>query len=492
MNERGQTIAPMDFLSQCSTTGTRNPILEEIHERSAEVVLAIFRAVKIALIHSMNNDAVKSTLSLSHEVLNAFTESIGRTVTITYAQDTVFVCGELLRASSAVYASASELGSLLAKCGVSEIKFSAEVSRQDLFAFTEMTSACIRDPDRREQLLEMNIPHVHLRAVDAVLAKRENEHELDVKERTVRAYASAILVVRQFYESISAGATMLPHRVKRVAQRLVILAEESEPTLLGMTTLSHAQRDDAVRSVHSAILALVLARQITHDRLVLSRFAMAALLADAGRVHVVGAGGLDRLVTLTDEQESAIPRHAGAVAFITGGINTSSAHRAVVSVESTWLERQELLGSPYGGELDALLQSQLLRLSRALMDFVAPRDIAEALSPFDALAILADESWVDTTMLKLIISSVGFLPLGTVVEFNDGSWGVVTDRSQNDGRTLMPIVKLLTDGAGTALGEETFVDLGLSQTSSDTASRTVVRAISPDRTRFNVTRAFFD
>ena len=483
--------APMDFLTSCSTSSTLNPILEEIHERSAEVVLAIFRLVKIAMIHSLNNDAVKATIESSHQVLQSFIESVGRPALVTYAQETVFVCGELLRASSTVYQSAIELGALLAKCGASEVRLTSGLTEHDLLVFAEAISTSLRDPEKRGLLLEANIENINVRAVDALLVKREDEQDLSIKERTLRAYASAILVVRQFYEAIASGATMLPHRVKRVAQRLVILAEEAESSMLGMTTLTHAQRDDTVRAVHSSILALIIARQLTRDRVALSRFAMAALLADAGRAHVVSSDGVGRLVRLTDDDESRVPAHAGAIAFVTGGINFSSAERAVAAFETTWLERQELLGPLYDGDLEPLLQSQVLRLARALIDLVAPRDITEALTPFEAVAAIAELPWVDVSMVRLVINAVGALPIGTVVELDDGSWGVVTERSDADDTSLMPKVRLLTDERGATQVEATFVDLG---TVADQSGRTptIVRAISPDRTRFNVTRAFLD
>lgn len=475
-----------DFLARCTASGARNPLLEEIHERSAEVLLSVYRLVKISLVHALSNDAVSRTLETSHAILTSFSASIGRRAAITYAHDTVFVCGELLRASRGVYDSARELGSLLGRCGVSEVSFAPELEPSDLFAFTEAASTAIREGGKRRLLLAAQIPNVTVRPVDALLARRQDDRGLELRERVLRTYASSLLVVRQFYDGVATGAKMLPHRVKRVAQRLVVLAEESDSLLLGATTLAHAQRDDAVRAVHAAILALVMARRLTGDRLLLARLVLSALVADAGRAQVLGPEGRDRLVVPSDEAESAVPAHAAAVAFVTGGVSTVTAQRAVTAFEVTWLEREELLGPPYGGGLDPLDAATLLRLARRMVDLVAPRDIAMALSPFEALGRLAGEPWVDATLLRVATSALGFYPVGTVLELESGEWGVVVGPSQAPGAASLPRLRLVVDSRGRAHEAEAFVDLG----GPAGRGHGVARALRPDEARFNVTRAF--
>ncbi len=475
-----------DFLARCTASGTTNPVLDEIHERSAEVLLAVYRLMKISLVHSLTNDAVTRTLEASHAILTSFAVSIGRRATITYAHDTVFVCGELLRASRGVYESASELGVLLGRCGVSEVGFGPELGPADLFAFAEAASTAVREPGKRGLLLAAEIPNVKVRPVDALLARRQDERGLDLHERALRAYASSLLVVRQFYEGVATGAKMLPHRVKRVAQRLVVLAEESDTLLLGVTTLSHARRDDAVRAVHSAILALVLARRLTRDRLVLSRLVLAALVADAGRAQVAGPEGRDRLVVLPDEVEAAVPPHAAAVAFVTGGVSTATAQRTVAAFEATWLERSELLGPLHGGGIEPLLASALLRIARRMVDLVAPRDVSKALSPFEALSHLAAEGWVDPPLLRLATRALGFYPIGSVLELSSGEWGVVIGPSRAVGAESLPLLRLIADGRGAAVEGAAVLDLG----EEGRVDRSVVRVVEPGAARFNLTRAF--
>ena len=76
----------------------------------------------------------------------------------------------------------------------------------------------------------------------------------------------------------------------------------------------------------------------------MARLAMAALVAEAGRVRVAGPERRDRLVALPDSAEVTVPATTAAVGTATGGINIQNAERVVVVWEATWLERTNLLG----------------------------------------------------------------------------------------------------------------------------------------------------
>ena len=90
-----------------------------------------------------------------------------------------------------------------------------------------------RDPEQRGRLLETKLSNITVRQLDTSLQKNDEDEDLPHMEESLRAYASALVVLRQFYERIAQGKTVLPHRVKRVAQRMVSLAESDEGALHG-------------------------------------------------------------------------------------------------------------------------------------------------------------------------------------------------------------------------------------------------------------------
>src|SRR6185295_10215088 len=102
-----------DFLPHCVASTTGNPLLEQIRDQSSHVVLAVYRLVKNALVHAIDNSAMLETAAQSAEILQGFAAEVALAPTLTFADDSVFVCGQLLRASRKVYQTATELGTLL-------------------------------------------------------------------------------------------------------------------------------------------------------------------------------------------------------------------------------------------------------------------------------------------------------------------------------------------------------------------------------------------
>jgi hypothetical protein len=486
-----RTLNRTDFLAACKASDTRNKALEEIRDRGADIILAVFRMLKNSLVHASDNRAVLQAVKETHGIITEFAAAVGGYVSITYVEETIFVCGQLLRASRSTYDSAMEVGKLLLVCGVSEISFTGDMEEKDLLQLCDAFSISSRDPQRRGHLLEAKLNQILVRAVDTSLRSKEAaEDNAPAMEMALRAYASALVVMRQFLERVSKGKNVLPHRVKRIAQRLVALADGHESSLLAMMTLANAHRDEAGRAVQTAILSIVVGRRLTEERVVLTQLAMAALMADIGRVRLAGPGGSDRLVQLADDVERSVPSLTSALCIATGGVNVQNALRTVTTFEATQLERQALLGPVYKRQMSPLIQSKILHAVRALLGFLAPRDTSRPVTALDALAQVSRLPTVDETVFKLLVQALGVLPTGTVVEFETGEWGVVIGPSENRTAIARPRIKLVSDRSGQVFAKPKEIDLGAP--SQGRRFPRIVGIIEPSRARFNVTGALLE
>lgn len=480
-----RTLNRSDFLAQCKASDSRNRSLEEIRDKGAEVILSVFRLLKNSLVHAIDNQAVALTAKESHALMHDFAGLVGGYVSITFVDETIFVCGQLLRASRSIYQSAMEVGRLLATCNVSELSYTGEVTVANIMELCQAFATASRDPAQRNALLEAKLTNVAVRAVDSSLQNQKDEDaELPPMERALRTYASGLVVMRQYFDKVSRGRTVLPHRVKRIAQRLVALVEGDESALLSMLTLANAHRDEAGRALQTAILMLAVSKKLTSDRSVLAQLAMAALTADIGRARVAG-GKSETYVALSDESERIVPALTGALCITSGGVNVQNALRTVATFEATSLERQHVLGPLYRRQMSPLIQSKLLHLVRALLDLMAPRDITRPMSALDALAAVSRMPTADPMLFKLLVQALGVMPTGTVVEFETGEWGVVVGPSQNRAAVGRPRIKLVTDHAGNAFPKPKELDLGTA-TATDRYPR-IRGVIEPNRARFNVT-----
>jgi hypothetical protein len=473
-----------DFLASCKASDSRHKALEEIRDKGSDVVLAVFRMLKNSLVHHIGNDAVRATAKDSLSIITDFSSIVGGAVSLTFVDETIFVCGQLLRASRSIYESAMEVGKLLGSVGVSEVAFAQELSEADLLAFLEAFSISARESTQRERLVQAKLNGIVVRRVDTSLQSQSDDDNLPPMERTLRSYASSLVVMRQFYDGVASGKTVLPHRVKRIAQRMISMAETDEGAVLALTTLANAHRDEAGRAVQSAILATVVARRLTNNRSALAQLAMAALMADVGRVRIAGSSG-ERFVRLGDEVEKVIPALTSSLCISTGGVNVGNALRTVTAYEATHMERQQLLGPLYKRGMSPLVQSRILYVSRALLERLAPRDNSRPMSPLDALADLAGKPNVDDTAYKLLIQAIGVMPTGTVVEFETGEWGIVVGPSTNRQAIARPRVKLVTDRSGQVFSKPKEIDLGAP--SQGRRFPRITGVIEPSRARFNAT-----
>lgn len=480
-----RTLNRSDFLAQCKASDARNRSLEEIRDKGAEVILATFRILKNSLVHAIDNQAVVLTAKESHAIMHDFATMVGGYVSITFVDNTIFVCGQLLRAPRSIYQTAMEVGRLLATCNVSELSYTADMTVENLTELCRAFAQASRDPAQKGTLLTTKLTNLVVRAVDSTLqSQRDSDAELPPMERALRAYASGLVVMRQFYEKVARGKTALPHRVKRVAQRLVALAEGDADALLAMVTLANAHRDEAGRALQSAILMLTVSRKLTADRAVLAQLAMAALTADVGRVRLAG-GKSETYVALSDDSERVVPALTSAISITSGGVSVQNALRSVAVFEATSLERHHVLGPLYKRQMSPLVQSKLLHLVRATLDLMAPRDTARAKAALDALSAVSQLPTADPTLFKLLVQALGVMPTGTVVEFETGEWGVVVGPSHNRAAVARPRIRLITDANGKVFPKPKELDLG-EPTAGDRYPR-IKGIIEPSRARFNVT-----
>ena len=359
----------------------------------------------------------------------------------------------------------------------------------NLMELCQAFATASRDPAQRGALLAAKLTNVAVRAVDSTLQNtKDTDDELPPMERALRVYASGLVVMRQYFEKVARGRTVPPHRVKRIAQRLVALVEGNESALLSMLTLANAHRDEAGRALQTAILMLAVSKKLTNDRSVLAQLAMAALTADVGRARVAGAKS-ETYVALSDDQERIVPALTGALCIASGGVNVQNALRTVAAFESTSMERHALIGPLYKRQMSPLIQSKLLHLVRAMLDLMAPRDITRAVSALDALSAVSRMPTADPMLFKLLVQALGVMPTGTVVEFETGEWGVVMGPSQNRAAVGRPRIRLVTDRTGNVIAKPKELDLG-APPAGERYPR-IKGVIEPSRARFNVTSVLF-
>ncbi|AKT36046.1 hypothetical protein [Chondromyces crocatus] len=251
---------------------------------AAAAVQGLYRVVKACLLHHDGNQAVATLIPAACGAISDLCAVAGvDAVSFVFADEGIFVNGQVLRTSREGYDTARELGALLNGCGLNEITLDKTVARADLAVFARMLADAQRDRGGAERLIRTELRGIRARSVPSPMGGGNAVPDLPLLTRSIRAYAASILVMRTAQGELRTGEEVSLDRVRRVAQKLVSLVEEDPTPLLSLAISNDWDPDEAVLSVSTAVAALAIARQLTVERRALSALATAALLYDAGR-----------------------------------------------------------------------------------------------------------------------------------------------------------------------------------------------------------------
>jgi curved DNA-binding protein CbpA len=440
--------------------------VRKVHARelAGNVVTALFRLVKLSTLHSLDNQAMVRQIEETVQLVAEYGQRTEHNVSILFAHGSVFVGGQLLRANRGVYEGALELGEILAKVGAAEIGVRREAQASDFYAFASVLADALRKP--KPPKIERPSPNIRLRelAASAMLREELLSERVDPNVQVARIYASAVVIMRRFFEDLRRGKYDLPQRVKRVAQRLVDLSMGETPAFLGVTAARNQNYDEAGRAVNTAILALAMTRQVTTDMVQLSRLAMAALLYDCAHARSAGVVGMPPggiIPQLSEQQENEAAAGTAVVLTALGRINEPSVMRTVISYEAHWERRRGRLGPVYRGLRPPSLQARIVNIARAFNDALTPAPGQTPPTADEAIAKLEQEATdaADRTVIRLLIGALGIFTTGTIVKLNTGETGIVVQTPAHPSLYSQPRVRLVLDARGGWLQPPAELDL---------------------------------
>ncbi len=438
---------------------------EHARDLGAGVVTSIYRLAKLAQLHDLTNQAFLRQLDQTYQAINDYCLRSGMHVNVLYAQKAVFVAGQLLRGTRAIYESALELGSILDWCGGAELTISKDVTSDELLELAEAISKAMRSG--RNTFISPT-PKIRVRHVNEAARLRGLEVEkLALEHEIVRTYASAVVIMRRFYDDLSSGHYSMPRRIKRIAQNLVDLSAGATRAFLGVSEVRNANADEAGRAVNSAILAVAMAREISDDRVRLAQIAMAAMMHDVARPRAVALAGsagpklAGVVARLSEDAEDRLPAGAAAVLTALGRVNEPSITRTVITFEALWLRRAAHLGPVYRGVRPPTLHAKIVATARRYNDLMTPEPGLDAPPADLAIATLAGElkDASDRPVLRMLVAALRFYPIGTVVQLSSGEVAEVVPGGDRSAGNELPRVRVVLDRAGAVLTPQVEVDL---------------------------------
>lgn len=468
---------------------------EERRKAATNLIHSVYRVIKACMLHSDTNQAVITLLPQAVAAVGELCQaSQTEGAAILFARETVFVGAQILRASRETYATAQELGSFLETIGATELVIDRNITPPQMGVFARSLAEAQRDRNRAAVLMEMGLEGVRLRKVVGTAGDGPLEQDDSPVARVGRIYAAAVLILRGLYQDLRRGEYKLPQRVKRVAQKLVSLAEEDPRILVALSTAPSAEGDVATLAVNTAILCLMITRQLTSDRMTLATITMTALLYDAGRARLTtsnyaGATAVARV--LNEEEQDALPSSAVVALTALGRLHGPSLPRAVIAYEATYLQRAGRLGPPYRGIRQPTPLARILATARTFAELRVPVKGGTPLRLEDVIQLLMSRASdaTERTFVKLLVGALGFFPTGTLVELNTGEMGVVMASPERPIDFARPPVRILYDEGGNLLDAPFDLDLSRPVRAGE-PRRLIRRPIDADDRQMAAMRAF--
>jgi HD-GYP domain-containing protein (c-di-GMP phosphodiesterase class II) len=269
----------------------------------------------------------------------------------------------------------------------------------------------------------------------------------DQSEAAVDTYFKSIFVIRQIMTERDSRRSPALRRAKKVVHAIVDLLFEEEASLLALTAIRSFDDRTFNHSANVCILSVAAGRELGLDKRDLGRLGLAALLHDIGKIEIP-RDLLRKGSELSTEERTILERHPmeGVKALLRfQGLSDLSVRCAVVAFEHHILRD----GRGYPTKIrqrDPGLLSRIVTIADFYETLTAPGALTEeGIPPEEALRLMVSARAFDPTLLKVFISAIGTVPIGSLVRLSTGEEAIVTARDEEGGRR--PVVALLLEGA---------------------------------------------
>jgi putative nucleotidyltransferase with HDIG domain len=335
----------------------------------------------------------------------------------------------------------------LADLGVHSIHIQQGVQREELRGVSAFLSEIKQDACREQfttQLARRGISHVSLASIVPLDTRWRTEPWPDAPTGPLDpAYAESLVLAQQTFETVAAGGALNLATVRGLVELMTSRVVRSSAALSQILAMKHYENLTYCHSVNVALISLLLGKRLALDEPMTTCLVEAALLHDMGKTRVP-LEIVKKPTALDKNERKTIEKHTifGAEILIeTNGVHPLS---ATVALE----HHRGIKGGGYpdlGEDAVPHLMTQIVTVADVYEAVTAARWYHPPRSPEQACLILARQagSQFNTTVVKALVSTVTFFPLGSLVRTNRGENGIVIRTNPDD--PLHPHLMLLNE-----------------------------------------------
>lgn len=463
-----------------------------------QLITQLNTLIKTSKIHGRTNAALDKPVDTMLTLIQTLTHE--KPVTIRLQNDFLFLGESHLKVSAQQMLVISSVIDTMNQWKIGGLTFSSSTSSKDLREFAALFAGL--DPatksivDFREELSTLAVTSIHLEDPRMFVVKdpaTEANPKLRQKAKSKAAYEKASDAAGRLTQAARDGGTLSFKQAKRAIQNIVDLMKADEPAMLGFTTLRCHDQYTQKHSVNVALLSIALANRAGYPKVELADLGLAALFHDMGKA-AIPLEVLNKPGEFTEDEWEAMRSHP------TEGVLSLAQLRGIVNLPSRMAAAsfEHHMNLDYSGYPKLKTSWKLSLTGRILMiadcyDAMTSSRVyrREPMAPAKVLNMMFQKSGksFDTTLLKLFVTCVGIVPIGSIVELTSDEFAVVLKPAASTSDGERPLVKIIADAQGNPVDNGPELDL---TEKDDTGEHrhSIIRVIDNAEHKFDTSRYF--
>jgi HD-GYP domain-containing protein (c-di-GMP phosphodiesterase class II) len=450
-----------------------------------QLVTQLSILIKMFRIHGRTNAALDGPVDTAMTVIATLAHE--EPATIRLQNDFLFLGQRHLKVTSGQMAVFSIVIDTFNKWNIGGVSFAASTTPRDLreLAYQLATFDVVKSSldTLRTALEEQSVKGITI----------EERRVLRGKATAKTRYANAAAAVGKLIQDSREKGTIGFKQAKRAIQSIVDLMMNDEASLLGLTTLRCHDQYTHNHSVNVSLLSMALGNRAGYPKVELADLGLAALFHDLGKA-TIPMEVLNKPGEFTEEEWQMMRNHPteGALSLAQmRGITNLPGRMASASFEHH-------MNLDYSGYPKLNVPWKLSMTGRILMiadcyDAMTSSRVyrREPMSPAKVLNIMFAKSGssFDPTLMKLFMTCVGIIPIGSLVMLDTNELAVVLKPAIDQAEAEYPYVKVITDPAGTPIDNGRELDLREKDEMGE-YRHYIVRLIDNTERKFDTSRYF--
>lgn len=452
--------------------------------------------IKTSRIHGRTNSALDKPVEAMLTLIKTLAHD--KPVVLRLQNDFLFLGDNYLKVNAQQMAVFSSIIDVLNTWKIGGISFAKTVEPKDLREFAHLFVSIDTETKSLDELRqELQARGVHGIELEEprVLQVKEPDDSASSKRKAVakRGYTKAAAAVGEVVQASREGSRLAFKQAKRAIQNIVDLMMHDEATLLGLTTLRCHDQYTHNHSVNVALLSVALGNRAGYPKVELADLGLAALFHDMGKASIP-MEVLNKPGEFTEAEWAAMRNHPTEGALNMAqmrGITNLPGRMAAASFEHHM--NYDFTGYPkLSTPWKLSLTGRILMIADCYDAMTSSRVYRrQPIPPTKVLQLMLAKSGksFDPVLMKLFITCVGIVPIGSLVMLDSYELAVVTKQAAEKEQAERPHVKVIADPAGFPIDDGPELDL-TEKTTDGEYKHSILRLVDNTEYKFDTSRYF--